>query len=97
MSSRPSSSSLIIVSSSSFITYVGELLIGGDGVALGYLHAPELTVARFIQNPFGTGRVYRTGTVDDDDDDDDGYDDDVDDDHDHDDDYGDDYGDDKDN
>jgi len=40
---------------------------------LGYLHAPDLTIARFMKNPFGTGRVYRTGiiVVDDDDDDDD--------------------------
>ena len=30
----------------------GELWIGGDGVALGYLHAADLTVARFIPDPF---------------------------------------------
>lgn len=30
----------------------GELLIGGAGVALGYLHAPELTAQKFIRNPF---------------------------------------------
>jgi amino acid adenylation domain-containing protein len=39
----------------------GELWIGGIGVAAGYLNAPELTVDRFIQNPFGKGLVYRTG------------------------------------
>lgn len=41
----------------------GELWIGGDGVALGYLHAPDLTTARFFKNPFGYGEVYRTGDV----------------------------------
>jgi len=41
----------------------GELWIGGDGVALGYLHAPELTVQRFLKNPFGPGEVYRTGDL----------------------------------
>lgn len=39
----------------------GELCIGGIGVAEGYLNAPELTRERFIQNPFGTGMIYRTG------------------------------------
>ncbi len=37
----------------------GELFIGGPGVALGYLQAPELTAQRFIETPFG--RLYRTG------------------------------------
>jgi amino acid adenylation domain-containing protein len=39
----------------------GELYIGGDGVARGYLNRPELTARRFVPNPFGEGRLYRTG------------------------------------
>lgn len=42
----------------------GEIWIGGDGVALGYLNRPELTSERFIPDPFSTvsaGRLYRTG------------------------------------
>ncbi|HKR13655.1 MAG TPA: amino acid adenylation domain-containing protein [Pyrinomonadaceae bacterium] len=42
----------------------GELLIGGDGVARGYLSRPDLTAEKFIPNPFATAaghRVYRTG------------------------------------
>ncbi|HEY9856591.1 MAG TPA: amino acid adenylation domain-containing protein [Stenomitos sp.] len=39
----------------------GELLIGGAGLARGYLNRPELTTEKFIPNPFGEGRLYRTG------------------------------------
>ncbi|GAC1539614.1 MAG: hypothetical protein NVS2B17_15040 [Candidatus Velthaea sp.] len=39
----------------------GQLHIGGDGVAEGYFKRPELTSERFIRNPFGSGRIYRTG------------------------------------
>jgi len=43
----------------------GELLIGGDGVALGYHHRPELTAAAFIPDPFSShgGTLYRTGDI----------------------------------
>ena len=42
----------------------GELWIGGEGVAIGYLHRPELTAERFIPDPFSEvagSRIYRTG------------------------------------
>ncbi|MHA4812692.1 AMP-binding protein, partial [Flavitalea flava] len=44
----------------------GELWIGGAGVSRGYLNGPELTAARFMEDPFGGrsgSRVYRTGDL----------------------------------
>lgn len=43
----------------------GELLLGGPGVATGYLHRPELTAQRFVADRFtGTGgALYRTGDL----------------------------------
>ncbi|WP_122612948.1 non-ribosomal peptide synthetase, partial [Pseudomonas viridiflava] len=42
----------------------GELYIGGDGVALGYLNRPELSVEKFLVDPFSDepgAMMYRTG------------------------------------
>jgi amino acid adenylation domain-containing protein len=39
----------------------GELHAGGDGLALGYINHDELNRERFIANPFGEGKLYRTG------------------------------------
>ncbi len=44
----------------------GELYIGGDGVAAGYLNRPDLTRSSFVPNPFtddAAARLYRTGDL----------------------------------
>ncbi len=53
------------------IDTIGELYIGGAGVALGYLNRPQLSQERFIDNPFATTtdiaqgytRLYKTGDL----------------------------------
>ena len=40
---------------------IGELCIGGASVGLGYVGEIEQTQAAFIDNPYGAGRLYRTG------------------------------------
>ncbi|MDF1758897.1 MAG: amino acid adenylation domain-containing protein, partial [Legionellaceae bacterium] len=42
---------------------IGELYIGGEGLARGYLNHPKLTKERFISNPFTEGRLYKTGDL----------------------------------
>ncbi|MDY6802251.1 MAG: amino acid adenylation domain-containing protein [Cyanobacteriota bacterium] len=41
----------------------GELYIGGDGLASGYLNRAELTAERFIENPYESDRLYKTGDL----------------------------------
>ncbi|HEX3527349.1 MAG TPA: amino acid adenylation domain-containing protein [Thermoanaerobaculia bacterium] len=44
----------------------GELFLGGEGVAAGYLRRPDLTAERFLPDPLGSrpgGRLYRTGDL----------------------------------
>ena len=65
---RPIDNNLVYVLNSHLqltpVGVVGDLYIGGDGLARGYLHRPELTQERFIDNPFVPGtRLYKTGDL----------------------------------
>ncbi len=47
------------------IGITGEVYVGGEGLARGYLDQPTLTAERFVPNPFGGpgSRLYRTGDL----------------------------------
>ncbi|MFM7600210.1 MAG: non-ribosomal peptide synthetase, partial [Pseudanabaena sp.] len=45
---------------------IGEIYIGGDGLASGYFNRPELTTERFVPNPFSNqsgAKLYKTGDL----------------------------------
>jgi amino acid adenylation domain-containing protein len=43
---------------------IGEIYLGGDGLARGYLNQENLTKEKFVENPFKVGdRLYRTGDL----------------------------------
>lgn len=41
----------------------GEICVAGEGLGKGYLHREELTKEKFIKNPFGKDRLYRSGDL----------------------------------
>jgi acyl-CoA synthetase (AMP-forming)/AMP-acid ligase II/acyl carrier protein len=45
------------------INIVGEICISGDNVSRGYINNAEKTFEKFIDNPFGKGKFYRTGDI----------------------------------
>jgi amino acid adenylation domain-containing protein len=42
---------------------VGEMYIGGAGVALGYLNRHDLNQVRFLPDPFSSGRLFKSGDL----------------------------------
>ncbi|MBE9125473.1 MULTISPECIES: non-ribosomal peptide synthetase [unclassified Coleofasciculus] len=67
---RPISNTQVYVLDSHFqpvpIGVPGELHIGGDGLAKGYLNRLELTAEKFVPNPFSNepdARLYKTGDI----------------------------------
>ena len=59
-----SNSTCYVVSKSETLQPIGvpgELWVGGDGIARGYINNDELTKQKFVKNPFGNGLIYKTG------------------------------------
>ncbi|MEL6562546.1 MAG: AMP-binding protein, partial [Bacteroidota bacterium] len=42
---------------------VGEIYIGGAGLAAGYLNNDQLNVEKFVKNPYGVEMLYKTGDL----------------------------------
>lgn len=45
------------------IGVTGEIYISGIQVGCGYMNKPELTAEKFLDNPFGSGKMYKSGDV----------------------------------
>ena len=45
------------------IGVIGEIYISGIQVGCGYMNKPELTNERFLDNPFGPGKMYKSGDI----------------------------------
>lgn len=45
------------------IGVAGEIYIAGIQVGLGYINKPEKTASSFLDNPFGSGKIYKTGDI----------------------------------
>lgn len=45
------------------IGVVGEIYISGIQVGLGYINKPERTAKVFLDNPFGPGKIYKSGDI----------------------------------
>ncbi len=45
------------------IGVTGELCLTGTGIGGGYIGKPELTAERYVPNPFGEGKMYRSGDL----------------------------------
>lgn len=45
------------------IGVVGEIYISGIQVGLGYIGKPEMTASKFLDNPFGEGKIYKSGDI----------------------------------
>lgn len=45
------------------IGVVGEIYISGIQVGLGYMGKPDMTSTKFLDNPFGSGKIYKSGDI----------------------------------
>jgi amino acid adenylation domain-containing protein len=62
----PNTEAYLLDNSHNLVPYgsIGEICIGGLGLARGYLNREELTKEKFIDNPYKPGeRLYRTGDL----------------------------------